>query len=339
MDCLRDFIGLNWCGATGTPASGLYVNDLAGISLKQITSLTDEETATFSALWTTIQKRAESRFGVDVREAIGKRYKLSSINQGGYIGKEITGTATASTGGFNGFVIELLPSADSDYMDSAMSFISVQTLQFYANGADATEVKEVAIFDLLTGDKLFTTNVTLVAGWNTVQVNTRLTNSYNQLPKNVFCGINTTGLSTFDLDIPLSGSLASCCRARLRGASTDATTGITEDDLTFGSNSYGMSGVFTIGCAWDGFVCQNKALFARPYWYCLGIELLTEQIYSTRLNSYTTIGMQKAKELREEYMTEYMRTLNQICTNIEMECDCCIECADQLQLVTTNQFY
>ena len=86
-------------------------------------------------------------------------------------------------------------------------------------------------------------------------------------------------------------------------------------------------------------VCQNKSLFTRAYLFCLGIELLTEQIYSTNLNSYTTINLQKAKELRDEYTTEYNKSLEQTCDNMHLSCDCCVECSDSVQLVESNEFY
>lgn len=339
MNCLRDYIGLRWCGNTTTPPSGLYVNDLPAISLKQITSLTDEETATFSELWNIIQQRAEMRFASDLRDAMGKRYKINSINQGGNIGKGVTGSAGASLGAFSGFCIELVDTGQTDFMPSALTFITVQTLQFYASAGDAGESKQVAIWDMSTGEQLFTTTVRLATGWNTVQVNTKLTNSFNTLPKSVFCGIASSTLSVYELDVPSNSNTATCCKARIRGAYTASTSNITSDNLTFTDNTYGLSGVFSVQCGWDGMVCQNKEPFTRAYWYCLGVELLTEQIHSTKLNSYTTIGLQKARELRDEYTTEYNKSLMQVCENIELDCDCCIECAGSVQLVETPQFF
>lgn len=107
MECLRDYIGLRGCSTTAPP-SGYYINDLPSISLKMVVSLTDEDSATFLALWNMIQQRAELRFSTDVRAAMASRYKVSSILQGGNIGRVIEGTATAPDGNaFKGFTIEL----------------------------------------------------------------------------------------------------------------------------------------------------------------------------------------------------------------------------------------
>ncbi len=340
MECLRDYIGLRWCGETSAPPSGYYINDLPGLSLKQIISLTDEESATFAELWDTIQQRAELRFSDDVRSAMASRYKTSSILQGGNIGRTI-GTSHVADGTtvFRGFTIEMLTSSDFEYVPSPLATIHVQTLQFYADAADVGEIVEVAIFDQLTGTKLWTTNVTLAAGWNVIQVNENLINSGPTPVYSVFCGINATSLTYYDLDAPLNSITATCCQTRIRGAYTTQSSGIKEDDLTFTTNSYGLSGIYTIKCLWDSLVCQNKNLFTRAYWYCLGVELLTENIYSSKLNSYTTINLQKSKELREEYITEYNKSLAQVCDNMHLVCDCCIECAGSVQLVESQSFW
>ena len=90
MNCLSNYIGLRGCG-TSTSLSGLYINDLPGISLKQIVSLTNEEEATYLDMWNMIQRRAESRFSLDVREAMTKYYKLNSLMQGINLGNIIDG--------------------------------------------------------------------------------------------------------------------------------------------------------------------------------------------------------------------------------------------------------
>lgn len=339
MECLRDYIGIRWCGNTTVPPSSYYINDLAGLSLKQIVSLTDEESATFISLWNTIQQRGESRFSVDVRNALSSRYKVSSLLQGINLGKEVGVISAPDGSAFHGFAIEMMDSAFLEYSPSPLASIHVQQLSFYCAAADNTEVAEVAIFDMLTGTKLYTTSVTLATGWNTIEVNTTLINTLTTPVWNVFCGINATNLSTHYLQKPLNAVGTGCCKSRIRGAYTASTTGITQDSLTYTDSTYGMSGIYTVKCLWDSFVCQNKNLFARAYWYCLGIELLTEQIYSNNLNSYTTINLTKAKELRDEYIIEYNKALEQTANNMHLDCDCCVECSGSVQLTESNSFW
>ena len=339
MECLRDYIGLRGC-STSTPTSGYYINDLPSLSLKQIVSLTDEDSATFISLWNTIQQRSELRFSNDVRGAMQSRYKVSSLLQGINVGREVGTTANPSdANNFKGFTSSLLDAVDFEYIPSPLSCFHYQSLSFYASGTDVGETVEVAIWDTLTGEKLFTTNVTLVSGWNNIEVNQDMVGSGNTATWSVFCGIESTAISTYDLTIPLYGSWSTCCKARIYGAVTTATSNIKSTDLTQGSSTFGLTGIYTVKCLWDAMVCQNKNLFTRAYWYCLGIELLTEQIYSTNLNSFTTINLQKAKELREEYIVEYNKSLSNTCDNMHLACDCCVECSGSIQLVESNSFF
>ncbi len=340
MECLRGYIGLRWCGNTVTPPSGYYINDLQGIGLKQIISLSNEDHATFTDLWNTIQKRAELKFATDVRSAMASRYRVSSLLQGINVGREVGSAANPSdANNFKGFTVSLLEAADFEYIPSPLSCIHIQSLSFYADVADATEVLQVAIWDTLTGEKLFTTSVTLASGWNNIEVNQDMVGSGNTATWSVFCGIESTAISTYDLTIPLYGSWATCCKSRIYGAATTAISNIKSTDLTQGSSTFGLTGIYTVKCKWDAMVCQNKSLFTRAYLFCLGIEVLTEQIYTTNLNSYTTIGLQKAKDLREEFNIDYPKELAQTCDNMHLACDCCVECSGSIQLVESNSFF
>jgi hypothetical protein len=235
--------------------------------------------------------------------------------------------------------VSLQDTADFQYIPSPLSCIYIQSLSFYGAAADVGESVEVAIWDTVTGEKLFTTNVTIVSGWNNVEVNEAMIGSGNTSTWSVFCGIRTTALSTYELTIPPYSDSMLCCKSRINGAKTTETSNIKDSDLTLGSSTFGLTGIYTIKCLWDAMVCQNKSLFTRAYLFCLGIELLTEQIYSTNLNSYTTIGLQRAKELRDEYIVEYQRELAQTCDNMHLACDCCVECSDSVQLVESNSFW
>jgi len=86
-------------------------------------------------------------------------------------------------------------------------------------------------------------------------------------------------------------------------------------------------------------ICQNKTLFSRAYWYLLGIEVLTEQLYSSKLNQFTTVNLQRLNELRAEYQVEYSKSLEQVAGGLKLSCDCFIECNESVQLREATQFY
>jgi uncharacterized protein YlbG (UPF0298 family) len=63
-------------------------------------------------------------------------------------------------------------------------------------------------------------------------------------------------------------------------------------------------------CDPEKICCDNIEIFADAWLYCLGVELMIERLYSTRLNRFTTIDKDQASELRDYYMVEYEKNLN-----------------------------
>ena len=321
MTCLTDYIGLRGCSSS-IPPSGLYVNDLPGISLKQIVSLTNEEEKTYLELWEMIQRRAQNRFSLDVREQMGKAYKIKSINQGINVNGYSAGTGTIPTTASYGFTIEY-DSMDTGYTPSPLSFIHIQQIQFYAEFIGSYSL---VFRDIDANINVYSVGVTFDTGLNTFEIN----QTFNNIQR-LHVSIDFQASDNYT-SIKAPSITGECCGAMVRGAWYDGSYHFTQE-------LYGFSPIFTIGCSWDGMICLNKNIFSRPYWYLLGIEVLTEVIYSTKLNQFTTVNLQKANELRTEYQVEYMKALTQVAEGMNLDCDCCLECSGSVQLRETTQFY
>lgn len=323
MDCLDNYIGLRGCGTT-TPTSGLYVNDLPGISLKQIVSLTNEEEKTYLELWDMIQRRGQNRFSLDVREQMGKAYKIKSINQGISVPAYSTGTGTAAITAEYGFTVEY-NGQNIDYVPSPLSYIHIQKVDIYV---DQTGTYNLNFIDIDNSYPLLAISQTLYNGQkNTVEVN----HTFNNISR-IFGGITLQAANNYT-SIQAPAITGECCGALSRGAYYDGNT------FVYGQETYGLCVTYTVGCSWDGLICLNKNIFSRAFWYLLGIEVLTEVIYSTKLNQFTTVNLQKAQDLRTEYQVEYMKALTQVAEGMNLDCDCCLECSGSVQLRETTQFY
>ncbi len=87
MDCLKDYIGIQGCGAPVPLAppgetlsdvfSGLYINQLPGVSLKSIEKLADEEQQNYLGVWADIQRRALLKFGIAFKARIFAGHSLN----------------------------------------------------------------------------------------------------------------------------------------------------------------------------------------------------------------------------------------------------------------------
>lgn len=79
MDCFLNHIGLNYClrGVYDTPASGIYLNSLPGISIENIDKIADSEQITYLGVWNDVQAFALAQFRLDIITEMKKCYALN----------------------------------------------------------------------------------------------------------------------------------------------------------------------------------------------------------------------------------------------------------------------
>lgn len=321
-NCLIDFIGLEGCG-TAVPDSGLHVNSLPGISLKSVDDTADQEQVTFASVWADVQLRATRRFFTDLRTELSRRFKIKSASQLVDIGEVLGSTTTAASAKYRGLFIDLDGFTSTSYVQSNFQQINISTIRIYLLAAVNPVVK---IFDAITGTQLFTHTMTGGAiGWNTIDVYEKFT------ARKVFIAYDSTLAIGSNLNIENTGCCNDECGSIIYGGESSIASTVKEASITKGNDSFGLSVCYDIQCTYDAFVCCHKELFANPLWYLLGSQLLFELQYSNRINYYTTINAQKAKELRAEFELIYKDELTQVVSGLNMNTlDCCLECNDQV---------
>ena len=336
MGCLNDYIGIRWCGGSASAPSSLYINDLPGLSIKQFNSITDEENGTFLSVWNTVQNRAERRFALDVREAMGAKYRLKSLAQGVNLGKVLVDASVPPyvINGNSTIHLELNSESDPQFTPSPLLQINIQNVSYYCQDVgDTGGTFNFNVFDLDTGESLYSTTLTINNEyWNDYEINqTFVPSNVNQQPLKLRIVFTPAAAYTTTLiQLPNNIQNPQCCGVLVHGA--------VEPNDSFNYTA-GITATFNVTCSWEGLICQNKNLFSRAFWYLCGIEFLTELIYSTTLSKWTTIGMNQMKDLRAEYEVEYQKSLKQVADGMYLDCDCCLDCASPVQIRTASQFY
>jgi hypothetical protein len=326
MQCLENYIGLRGLCNSTAPESGLYINDLPGISLKVLDKISNEEQVTFFETWKTIQRRTLQRLNTAVVNAMQKKYRLNKLVEYNQLPAtyDATNNQTAAAAEYRGLTIDI---TGWDERVSALMVIHVQTLRLYLkaagdvtikfyslNGTAATEVKSITISGVI--------------GWNSIPVN-----EYFYDVAKLFIGYDATAVSSVELklDETLNADYCcdgcwdgwDCCGSQIKGAKSDKPF----STLTQGNNTFGLTGVVSIQCRYENLVCNNKSLFATALWYLLGAECMAERVHSDRINRYTTVAIDKAKELRNEYTEAANVELAQVVDGITLNLsDCCLEC-------------
>ncbi len=319
MECLKDYIGINGCKPTN-PESGMFVNDLPGITLKSFQTITDDEQMTFIDIWSTIQRRAINRINTAIVNTFGTRYKLNAVSQFAVLPEVINTTTnqTAAAADYRGFMLTI----GGDRWVSALQVIHVQALRLYLKADVNTTIKFYNIIGTVLTE-IHSIAVTGKAGWNNINVNQNFF-GYTK----IFVGYDATAISSVESKFDTTND-AECFDALLcddyglviRPAKYASGT------VTTGNNTFGLAGVVSVKCMFEMVVCNNKSTFGQALLYLLGEETMAERIYSDRLNRYTTIELNRAKELREEFGIKYELELKTAINGLSLSmADTCLTC-------------
>lgn len=78
MDCFIDYIGLSLCaGAYESPASGIYINSLPGLSMESLDKIADQEQINYLGVWADVQANALPEFRIEIMTEMRKCYELN----------------------------------------------------------------------------------------------------------------------------------------------------------------------------------------------------------------------------------------------------------------------
>lgn len=81
-------------------------------------------------------------------------------------------------------------------------------------------------------------------------------------------------------------------------------------------------------------VCANKDLFDVALWYLHGTELMIERTSTDTLSRYTTIDLDKAEKLKEEFYREFQAAMEDAIGSINIaKSDCIDDCIDRPDIV------
>ena len=333
MDCLIDYIGVRYT-QTGTlpaptvPESGLYINDLPGITIAQLSDINNSDQATFLDLWAAIQRRASKIFETTFTNAMSKKYRLRKITEAFKLSQSVDLTTTYApvTGQLRGIYMDC-------FIDkSAFHHIPISTIGLYVSPAvsvspTAPITIDICIYEVhdnrLTLLDTFPVTVT-ATGWQTVVVNKKYYDSRTLFIAYDASGITSASipLDSYDLNPYLYGDL-------IQFFSHLFINGATYTDGEFQTSTeetYGLTATLGLQCAFDVLVCNYKQNLAVAWWYLLGSELMKERIYTDRVNRYTTVDLDRARELSQRLYNDYMNELLTFVDSVDLQRDWCVDC-------------
>lgn len=327
MHCLNDYIGIKGYGSE-EPLSGMFINQLPGITLESIDKLAEKEQFNFAGVWKDVQARAWVRLEKDFRIALRNRYKLSSIRAFSDLQPVAdTNDIIAVAAKYRGIVIDLGGMHSRSFLTTHIDHISVILT---ANAANLV----VKIFDA-DGTVLDTFTKA-----NAPQGTYRFEVSKKYPTQKLFVAVDAEAVPLYKAALP-KGAIEKCfaeileffetCKPQVYAAEADKATPSTRTKKDF---FYGIEVSYSAMCSFSSIICANKEEFMDVWMYLLGAEIMLERLFTSRMNRYTTIDKDQAAELKDFFSVEYEKALKETVSGLEVKDDCCIECNP---LISTRQ--
>jgi len=356
MECMKDTVGaFQGCNAP-IPLFNMWLSQLPGIEFSNIDQIANADQVDWQGVWNDVQNTAVDTFREDIIEEFGKRYLLNQIMQTVDLGKGIdeTNTTLPIANTYNGILAETMEQFNQCTC-SNLQLMYIQSVNFFWQGTniapDFTLVFKNA--DTLEVEKQIIVS-TATPGWNNILVDTNFNakrlyvyasgnfdtyveQDISQFFLNNFGGWNG-GWSASNNYLWFSyGNYG--CQSRIRGLVYNELT----NTASTGTNTFGLSIIFSTKCSWDTVVCNNKKHFASAWQHRLAIELINYRRNTSRINRWMTIDARQADKLQRLFNiklfggtdpdtgTKYPGKLQSSVTSLVLDPnDGCIKCNDYL---------
>jgi len=315
LTCLNDFITLRGTCNDTTPVSGKYINDLAGVDLRALSSLSNEEMTSFQGVYDEIYRRSVNELEGDVLVRMQKYFKTKILVDASNTGYFLSPTETESSSNYKkGIAIELFGSKNMQIVINSVDLYTASAVTDY-----------IRIYDYNTGTLLDSISYTTTAGeTKTIQIN----KSYDAFGsrKKLFITYNGNLTNSFKTTYtPYFENNSNY--AVVRGASVSNSSSVLESNMSFDSNSGGLIVNFIVKCSINNFICANRDLFTMPLMYKLGEQIMLERLVSQRFNEYTTLNNEEVVKLKDYYSGKFNEIMEATLTNLTPNGDdICFEC-------------
>lgn len=330
--CLYNWVGVEHCSLTES-ISGDYINDLPGMYTEMVQKIATGEEITFKNVFDKVQKRSFKRLEEYVVAQLSKEVKFNEIICQTYKLQPVYNKLVniPASNEYRGIYIQL--------PQSKYSQLTLQTLQVF-NAGTVDVITNLKAFDLNDGFELFTKEITLEPGLNSIPLDEEMELRYKIFQ--AFIGVDCSELETvkteslyygwydndgfcdYDCDQYYSGREANF-------ELTAATLEIGVDPIYENMNRQGLGGGVTfqanVMCSVNQFICENKKSFTNSLQYLEAAEMLKQKLASPRVNFWTISNPEATALLKDEFEGMYRSALKRAIEGIpirgEGECFNC----------------
>lgn len=300
--CFNNFIGVK-CLTTGTPTSGLYINDLEGLNLKYAANIADSDYISGLQFLNDKIQFATKLVISDLTRYSLPYFRINSVVDELSIG-DWANTNLAPQNADRGVHLQI--------KRSRMLRINVSNIKI--NTGNSFITSDVYIEDgINTTTYSFTTDAS-----GDAEINLNFTST----TQDVYVYMDNTGINVNNSSIKTGCGCSSKSGQYLSAYGWNGSGN--------SNSTYGLKIQATAVCDNDEFACVLGPKLGLPILYRSGIEILHEAVATDRLNSLTLLDTDKINFLLENWTAEYdkqmkmlIESLPQLLRRID---ECCIVC-------------
>lgn len=333
MGCFDNLIGIkSQCGTVTDPSSGLWIDQLHGISVQNADATISQDYETGIQLIEDKIALAQKMVSNEVYQKIQGKISAVPLIENDSVGyyKDDLPEYTADLNHYQGINITV---ENANYAELFISSIRLQL--------KVAQSVDVEVWDLITNTKLDTVTITTTAESEVGEVYLNKSYILNKGRLNLFICYSQGAVVTYKTGLKTKycsncGGWPKYTRGyvTVRGAkNTDLTASFTKSNLTALSHTAGLQVSYTLGCSMDAFLCSISNRMAFPILYKTGELILAEMMYSKRLNSVISLYGKEHAELRAEYDNEYNKSLYALLENMKLPNDICFRCNPRIKHV------
>lgn len=343
---LTNYIGLKNCNINystpdNAPASGIYINELPGMTTELADKIANSEETNFVGVWENVQKNAFRRLKDDVINNMYDYIKFNSIiyQTRRLLKSQINTLIQVNKSPVYTGIYQMCP--ESKYAEYRLNGLWVYSFQ---NAIDTT----VKVWDINDGEELYSKDVTLSQGLNYIELNQVFPMKYRILE--FFIGIDTTDFDSIQTlnDFYYWYTNDWACAAQntfgygaVRGifqfypATYDTNLPTQFSNIIRTGIGKGVTVDAEIRCSIDQFLFDNREFLKNALLYLLGAEMLLHKLASPRLNFYTASNLEQTEATRQIFEQRYKSNLTRILNSIPMDGESiCFSCEETFKVAT-----
>ena len=337
MNCLTDYIGLKSCSAT-TPESGIWINDLPGMSNELLNSIATSDQVTFKEVWNSVQRVVYEQIKSQLHQhlfdmgQVEMDQTLFQTNRINIFNRQVIMPTDA---------IAKLKGVWASAYGSKYLAMNLKSLYVYNSGSVAVADVPFKVYNTFDWSILHEETVDLEPGINEIPINQVFTLQFQGF--NLFFALDTTDVPTirnpYTQDWYSWGPSDCACANQgpnhywdYQGFQLYPAVMDLDPELPQTMNfDWAQSGVYVdleLMCSIESFICQNRKHLKMGIAYALASQILLNKMAGSNQNFYATYNPEQTNatlatfnEMRDKEFKTWARIAKMNAGDICFSCD------------------